>query len=206
MNTNVVALTRTGVSKLARAQDFSVLTKPRISILVSMTVATAICVAMAEPNGWLILNASLATALVAASASVFNQILERRSDQLMSRTENRPLPAGRISLAESALFGLALLGFGTAYLWATTTWQAAALGVATWLLYVGVYTPLKRVTVWNTVIGALPGAMPVLMGWAATGQPFDTRAWALLRSFSGGSSLISWRLHGGVVTSTVTQT
>lgn len=179
MNTNVLALTRSGASKLARVQDFTELTKPRISILVSMTVATAICVAMKVPAAWLILNASLATALVAASASVFNQIIERRSDKKMDRTANRSLPSGRVSVGEAVSLGLGLLGLGTLYLWFTANWQAAALGLLTWLLYVGVYTPLKRVTVWNTFVGALPGAMPVLMGWAATGEPFDLRAWSL---------------------------
>lgn len=179
MNTNVLALTRSGASKLARVQDFAELTKLRISILVAMTVATAICVAMSVPDGWLILNASLATALVAASASVFNQIIERHSDRKMDRTANRSLPAGRVSPGEAMTFGLGLLGLGTLYLWLSANWQAAALGLLTWLLYVGVYTPLKRVTVWNTFVGALPGAMPVLMGWTATGESFDLRAWSL---------------------------
>jgi protoheme IX farnesyltransferase len=179
VNTNVLALTRSGASKLARVHDFAELTKLRISVLVAMTVATAICVAMDVPDGWLILNASLATALVAASASVFNQIIERNSDRLMDRTANRSLPAGRVSTGEAMTFGLGLLAVGALYLWLSANWQAAALGLLTWLLYVGVYTPLKRFTVWNTFIGAVPGAMPVLMGWAATGESFDLRAWSL---------------------------
>jgi protoheme IX farnesyltransferase len=179
MNATVVALTRSGVSLLSRVQDFVELTKPRISVLVSMTAATAICVAMSEPDAALIFHVSLATAMVAASASAFNQIIERNSDRKMERTASRAIPSGRVSVLEATTFGLLLLGGGSLYLWLTANWLTATIGLLTWVLYVGMYTPLKRITTWNTFIGAFPGAMPILMGWAATGQSFDARAWSL---------------------------
>lgn len=177
--TNAASSIGLPLSWSTRCADFAELTKPRIAVLVSMVVATAVSLASDAPQLLLILNVSLATAAVAGSASAFNQLWERQIDARMSRTANRPLPAGRLSGAEVAVFGTGLLFFGSLYLWLISDLRTTMLALLTWLLYVGVYTPLKRVTSWNTFVGAFPGAMPVLIGWTATGQPLDQRAWCL---------------------------
>ena len=157
----------------AKLRDFVELTKPKISVLVLVTVAVAMFVGnWGPPPAWLLFNTLLGTALVAASASGLNQRIERRTDALMDRTAARPLPAGRISQREALVFGVVTIVVGLAYLALAVNWPTAALGALTWLLYVAVYTPLKRATPLNTVVGAIAGALPTLMGWAAVGGSF----------------------------------
>ncbi len=149
--------------------DYVALTKPRIAVLVLFTVAAGALLAggMRVPP-WTLWNVLFGTALVAAGASTLNQLIERRTDARMRRTENRPLPAGRLQPLEVLLFGTLLGAGGVAYLALTLDhWSAAATAAATFVLYVGVYTPLKSRTTLNTLIGAVPGAMPPLIGWAA---------------------------------------
>jgi protoheme IX farnesyltransferase len=156
----------------ARLANYLELSKPRIAALVLVTVAVAAFVgSWTPPDPILLLHTLVGTALVAASASALNQWLERKSDSLMPRTADRPLPAGRISPAEVAAFGGALAVAGVLYLGATVNWLTALFGLLTWLLYVAVYTPLKAVTPANTVVGAVAGALPVLIGWTAVGAP-----------------------------------
>jgi heme o synthase len=164
----------------ARAADYFELTKPRIATMVLVTVAVAACVASwGAPDVWLLAHTLLGTALVAASASALNQWLERDSDARMERTADRPLPAGRLAVWQVLTFSaLAIVG-GLGYLAATVSLKTAAIGLLTWVLYVWVYTPLKTRTPANTVVGAVAGALPVLMGWSAVGAPFDLRAWSL---------------------------
>jgi protoheme IX farnesyltransferase len=165
-----------------RVRDFVALTKPRIAILELITVCIgATAAASVAPSEWLmdglrVVWAVIGTTLVAASASTFNQILERSSDRLMARTENRPLPSGRLGALEASVFGLitGILGFVTLGLLVNTT--TTILGAISWLLYVAVYTPLKPRTSLNTVIGAVPGALPIVMGWTAVGGPFTIDA------------------------------
>ena len=153
---------------LARAADYVELTKPRIGMLVLVTVAVAAFVASwGAPNPLLLVNTLLGTALVAASASALNQWLERDSDALMERTVDRPLPAGRLSSVEVLLFGAATVAFGAFYLAISVNVATALLGLLTWFMYVWVYTPLKSRTAANTMIGAVAGALPILMGCAA---------------------------------------
>ena len=97
----------------------------------------------------------------------------------MPRTADRPLPAGRMMLWEAVLFAMVTVSLGTVYLLATVGWQPAGWAVLTWVLYVLVYTPLKQLTPANTAIGAVAGALPVFIGWTATGAPLDWRAFAL---------------------------
>lgn len=157
-----------GTRALARLADFVDLTKPRIAALVLVSVAVSAALAASGPlDGWRLVHTLLGTALIAASASAFNQWLERGPDARMSRTADRPLPAGRLSPGEVLIFGTAAVVGGLAYLTASVGWLTAALGLLTWLLYVAIYTPLKRRTWLNTVVGAVAGAMPVLMGAAA---------------------------------------
>jgi protoheme IX farnesyltransferase len=157
--------------------DYVELTKPKISVLVLVTVAVSMFVAAwGPPSPWLLLHTLVGTALVAASASALNQRLERQSDALMDRTLARPLPAGRLTDRDALLFGMATIVLGLIYLATAVSWLTAVLGAATWILYVAVYTPLKRITPLNTVIGAIAGALPTLMGWSAAGGSFSLSA------------------------------
>jgi protoheme IX farnesyltransferase len=113
----------------------------------------------------------LGTALVAASSSIANQILERETDRLMDRTANRPLAAGRLGVRDAWWLTAATLIVGVAFVWVSSGWQPTAAAVATWLLYVLLYTPLKQTTPLNTAVGAVAGALPVAIGWLAAGGP-----------------------------------
>jgi protoheme IX farnesyltransferase len=154
-----------------RAADYLELTKPRVLVLVLFTVAAGSFLAAGPGlNLLVLLHTLLGTTLVAAGASALNQFLERHSDALMHRTENRPLPAGRLHVLEVLLLGLVLGAAGVTYLAVTLDrpWAAVVAGV-TFASYVFVYTPLKRLTTWNTLIGAVPGALPPVIGWVAAG-------------------------------------
>jgi protoheme IX farnesyltransferase len=157
----------------ARLADYRDMTKPGIAVMVLVTVAAGFCLASPGAPDWLVLLHTLAgTALVAAGASVLNQWMERRTDGLMQRTENRPLPAGRLQPAEVLVFGLTLGLVGLAYLAALVAQPlCVAVAAITFVCYVWVYTPLKKYTTLNTLIGAVPGALPPVIGWtAASGE------------------------------------
>ncbi len=169
---------RSGV--LARLADYIELTKPKIAVMVLVTVAVAAFVAnWGPPSAWLLAHTLIGTALVAASASAFNQWIERDTDALMARTAERPLPAGRLTGSQVITFGAVTIVLGIAYLAACVSYFTAALGLLTWVMYVIIYTPLKRHTAANTAVGAVAGALPVLMGWTSVGAPLDLRAWSL---------------------------
>jgi protoheme IX farnesyltransferase len=108
------------------------------------------------------------TALVAGGAAVLNQVYERDTDALMRRTRLRPLPDGRISLTDARLFGFGLSTAGLLLLALRANWLAAALALATLVIYLVVYTPMKRRTSLSTLVGAVPGALPALIGWTAS--------------------------------------
>ncbi|MFQ3650939.1 MAG: heme o synthase [Gemmataceae bacterium] len=166
----------------SRWADYLAITRPRISVLVLFTVGSGgLYAGLPTSAPWLlILNAVLGTALVASGASAINQWLERDTDALMLRTRKRPLPAGRVTLAEAFVFGLVLALLGAVYLLATMpTTLPAVLAAFTFASYIAVYTPLKRVTTLNTVIGAVPGAMPPLIGYAAVRGELSGEAWVL---------------------------
>lgn len=150
--------------------DVAALVRPRIAVMVLATVIAAYWLVAGVPaDGASFALLLLGTALVASSSSIANQILERTSDRLMRRTEARPLAAGRLDpVAAAAIAAVTLLGGTAAVVWGGG-WQAAAAAVATWLLYVIVYTPLKRISPLNTAVGAVAGALPVAIGWSAAG-------------------------------------
>ena len=161
---------------LAKFRDFVELTKPRVSVLVLVTVGVGFYLASwGRPELWLLTQTLLGTALVAGSASAINQYLERKTDARMPRTASRPLPAGRLSGTEVVVFGAITLVLGTSLLLPINA-TTAALGLLTWLLYTCVYTPMKTQTSLNTVVGAVPGAMPAVMGWTAAGRALDIEA------------------------------
>ena len=177
MSTSTLALEIRRVGGIARVLDFVDLTRPRISAMVLITVTVGAFVAASGlPPPLLLFHALAATALVAASAGAFNQWLEREADALMPRTAGRPLPSGRLQTGETIAFGLATLALGLTYLAAAVNVLTAGLGLATWLLYVCVYTPLKSRTPANTAVGAVAGALPILMGWTAVGGRLDLEA------------------------------
>jgi protoheme IX farnesyltransferase len=152
----------------ARVTDYIDLARPRIAAMVLVTVTVGALVgAWGAPSPLLVLHALVGTALVATSAGALNQWLERDTDSRMPRTAGRAIPAGRLAPGEVLAFGAVTAAAGLAYLAVAVNWPTAALGLATWVLYVWVYTPLKRRGPVNTAVGAVAGAMPVLMGWTA---------------------------------------
>ncbi|MFM7071802.1 MAG: heme o synthase [Planctomycetota bacterium] len=167
-------------SLAARCSDYVELTKPRITVMMLVSVAVAAYVARwGRPDLGLLVHTVIGTALVACSASAANQWLERFSDRLMARTERRPLPTGRMSSRQVLTFAGVTLAVGASYLFAVVQWDAAAWAVGTWIVYVMFYTPLKRRSEFNTAVGAISGAMPLCIGWAAAGGAYDLRMAAL---------------------------
>jgi heme o synthase len=164
-----------------RFLDFVELTKPRIGVMVLFTVAIGALLAIRDSLDLMqLIHALIGTALAASGASALNQWLERHSDALMRRTENRPLPSGRLTSAEVVVFGFALVAIGMGYMAFMMTYPlAAVLTGVTFVSYVFVYTPLKRQTTLNTLIGAVPGALPPVIGWTAMTGTIDPMALVL---------------------------
>jgi heme o synthase len=164
----------------SRAADYVELIKPNIVGLILVTVGAGFYVGSAAPfHGTLLIHTLVGSALVAAGSNALNQILERHSDARMRRTKTRPLPSGRLQVSESTVFAWAMGVVGVAYLALFTNWIVAVLAGATLASYVFVYTPLKRVTSLNTLVGAVPGALPIVGGWAAAHESLGLRAWVL---------------------------
>ena len=164
----------------ARWSAYLTLTKPEITFNVVMTALVGFLAASrGTVHVRLLLDTLLGTALVAAAASALNQWVERDLDAVMHRTVRRPLPAGRLTPAESLVFAAVLGAAGTVCLALLATPLASALAAATALSYLLVYTPLKRLTSLSTVVGAVPGAIPPMIGWAAARGHLDAGAWVL---------------------------
>ena len=156
------------------------MTKPRLTTLVLVTVATGFLLgARGSASPLTLLWTLVGTGLVAGGAGVWNQIVERDRDSRMRRTANRPLPSGKLGVIEAGGFGLALEVIGLAMLTLGANPLAAIVAAATFALYVLVYTPLKPVSTLNTVVGAIPGALPPVIGWAAATGRLGIEAWAL---------------------------
>jgi protoheme IX farnesyltransferase len=160
--------------------DYHTLAKPRLNLLVVMTTMVAYYVGRraGAPLAELV-HTALGTALVAGGASALNQIWEKDTDKLMQRTRRRPLPDGRMTAAPALWFGVALTVAGLAELWAFTTPLAALVAAATMLSYIVWYTPLKLRSSLSTIVGAVPGALPALIGWAAATGTLSLPGWAL---------------------------
>jgi len=149
--------------------DYLALTKPRLNLLVVATSAAGYYLGAAGTPAVLpMAHAVAGTALVAGGAAVLNQVSERDADALMRRTRMRPLPDGRLSLADARIFGLVLAGAGLALLAMRANLAAASLALATVAIYLLVYTPMKRRSPMATLVGAVPGALPPLIGWTAS--------------------------------------
>ena len=160
--------------------DIAELAKPRITLMVILSTAGGYLMAKQGPLSTVQLaHALFGTAWVAVAASVLNQWLERDTDLLMARTQDRPIAAGRISPNMGFLIGTTLGAMGTVYLAIMVNALTAGLGLFTLLLYVLAYTPMKRVSSLCTIVGAVPGALPPVIGWAAARDDLSTGAWVL---------------------------
>jgi protoheme IX farnesyltransferase len=160
--------------------DVLALTKARLSLLVVITTFVGFCMASGPRLDWLVLtHAVLGTTLAAAAAAVLNQYFEAHVDRLMERTRHRPLPAGRMRPGAALGLGLALGLGGIAWLWLTTNATAALLAAATIVIYIALYTPLKRRTSLCTIVGAVAGAIPPVIGWTAVQPTLEAGAWIL---------------------------
>jgi len=179
-STNAMANPTPLQTRSSKLRDYYTLTKPEVNLLILMTTSAGYYLASRGPfrlGG--LLNTLIGTLLVASGTATLNQWTERVWDGQMRRTASRPLPSGRLSGREAFLFGILLSLAGGAYLALTVNSLAAVLAIATLLSYLLVYTPLKRKTPLCTLLGAFPGAMPTLIGWAGAGTVIDRRAWLL---------------------------
>ena len=175
-----VQATKAAASEGSRPLLYLALTKPDVSFLVVMTTVAGYALGTRGPLDWLrMAHTVFGTTLIAAGTSALNHYFERDTDALMRRTASRPLPSGQLSPREAFWFAVSLLGFGTAYLALATNPLATMLGVATSALYLCAYTPLKRRTTLATFVGAFPGAVPPLIGWAAARGTLNLEAWFL---------------------------
>ena len=160
--------------------DFSELVKARLTLLVVLTTGVGFYLGWQGPMNYLaLIHAVLGTALAAAGAAALNQWREHRFDALMHRTRTRPIPAGRMLPREALITGVLLSVSGVVYLALAVNGFSAFLAALTVALYVFAYTPLKRVSTANTLVGAIPGAIPPVIGWVAAGQPIDLGAGTL---------------------------
>lgn len=163
-----------------RISAFVELTKPRIALMLVLTSAAGFYLgSQGSLNIPLFINSMIGIALLAFGVATLNQYIERRTDTLMKRTENRPLPSGRVSPAEALIFGLAQCLISEIYLFYLVNPLTALLGLVVIVGYVLLYTPLKTKTSVSTAIGAIPGAIPPLIGWTAAANEITIGGWAL---------------------------
>ena len=168
-------------------KNYIQLMKPRITILVIVTsylgfylgIRSMIQYLFTIEQLFLLFNLLLGTFLTASGSAVLNQVIEYEHDAKMKRTKLRPIPSGKISLKSAMYFGIIISTFGVIYLYIFTNFLTAILSLLTIILYLFVYTPSKRVSTWNTVIGSIPGAFPPLGGWAASTGNLSAPAWIL---------------------------
>jgi heme o synthase len=180
VTTNVRPDPRSQKRLKSKLQDYYILTKPEVNLLILMTTSAGYYLATRGPlriSG--LLNTLLGTLLVASGTATLNQWMERVWDGQMRRTALRPLPSGRVGARDGFLFGMLLSVAGGAYLVFAVNGLAALLAISTLLSYLLVYTPLKRKTPLCTLLGAFPGAMPTLIGWAGATATINRNAWFL---------------------------
>jgi heme o synthase len=181
MATTIVGANPTDRDTLrAKLRDYYALTKPEVNLLILMTTSAGYYLGARGPLRIAgLLNTLLGTLLVASGTATLNQWMERVWDGRMRRTASRPLPAGRISAREAFSFGTLLSVAGGLYLALAVNRLSAILAISTLLSYLWVYTPLKRKTPLCTLLGAIPGAMPTLIGWAGASGTIGRQAWLL---------------------------
>jgi protoheme IX farnesyltransferase len=161
-------------------KHYIALTKPRITWLILMSTGMGYYFGLTGAiNLWALLHTLCGTGLIASGTAALNQWYERDADARMRRTDHRPLPSGQMTPRNAFLFGLALSGAGFIELGLGVNWLSAGLGLFTLVTYLGVYTPLKRISPVSTTLGAIPGAMPPLIGFAAASGTLTAEAWVL---------------------------
>jgi heme o synthase len=164
----------------AKASDFLKLTKPKLTSLVLFTTLAGFCAGMPRPFPMLLLlHTLIGTALIAGGATAFNMYRERNLDALMKRTALRPLASGRLDSKQALLFALIISATGFAYLYISVNHLTSLLSAVIFAGYVFLYTPLKTKTWLCTFVGAIPGALPVVMGWTAAHSSIASAAWIL---------------------------
>ena len=178
MRARQAAGTGATIASGSRLADFVTLTKPRLNSLVVVTTGVGYLAARGGVDLPVLAHTTIGAALVAGAAAAFNQIAERDLDVRMPRTRDRPLAAGRLQPGEAAGFAVPLALAGLVQIGAGANLLAAILALATLVSYAAVYTPLKRRTHWAVLVGAVPGALPVVIGWAAA-RPLSAEAWSL---------------------------
>ena len=162
------------------AADYLQLTKPGITRMVLLTTGVGFYLASSGPMDWMRLGHTLlGTGLAASGTGALNQYWERDLDARMLRTRNRPLPSGRMSPSTALAFAMVLAVAGIVYLWLIINALTAAVVAASTLSYILVYTPLKLHTTLSTIVGAVPGALPILAGWTAASGRLDPGGWTL---------------------------
>ena len=161
-------------------KHYIALTKPRITWLILMSTGMGYYFGLTGAvNLWALLHTILGTGLIASGTAALNQWYERDADAHMRRTDQRPLPAGQLEPRNALLFGLGLSLAGFFELGLGVNWLSAGLGLFTLATYLGIYTPLKKISPVSTTLGAVPGAMPPLIGFAAASGTLTADAWAL---------------------------
>ena len=180
MKATVQELTATATTEKSRVSVFCELIKARLTFLVLLTTLVGFYVGSQGAMNWALMLCTVAgTGLLACGAAALNQLLERQYDAKMRRTEDRPLPSGRLQPEMALIFGGVCSIAGLVLLAGTVNLVTSVLGAATLISYLFIYTPLKRVTWLNTAVGAVPGALPPLMGWTATRGEVGGAGWGL---------------------------
>jgi heme o synthase len=170
----------TTLSAFERPWAYVALTKPDVTFLVAMTTVAGFYLGSRGPLDWaLMLDTLGGTLLVAAGTAALNQYVEREMDSVMRRTAARPLPSGTLQPREVLIFGVLSILLGTLWLFVAVNWLSALVAVMTSVLYLGLYTPLKTRTTFSTAVGAIPGALPPLIGWAAAHGSLSLGGWVL---------------------------
>lgn len=168
-----------GLWMRTKLRDYLELSKARIVFMVLLTTAAGFALAPTDADFTLLFHTLCGTALIAAGTNALNQVWERDRDALMVRTQHRPLPEGRMQTSAALGFSVIVSVAGIAWLFVAANWLAAALAALTLITYLFIYTPLKTRTTLCTVVGAVPGALPPMIGWAAASGRLDAGAWAL---------------------------
>lgn len=172
--------TRNATADLAGWRDWLTLTKPEITFLVTISSLAGFILGSGDAiAGWTLLWAMIGIPLTSAGGAVLNHVIEREHDAVMKRTAKRPIPAGRIQPDHAMWFGLGLVAAGLGVLCPLTNPLTGVLAALTVVLYLFVYTPLKRRSTLNTLVGTIPGALPALGGWTAATGGFGWGGWAL---------------------------
>ncbi len=167
------------VNRKTLIKGYFELTKPRLSLLSVITALVGYIVALPQQDMVVLLSLIFGTSLAAGGCGVLNQWWEKDTDSVMVRTKNRPIPSGEVNPTEALLFGIVLCVIGDIILWYFINPLAATLALATEVLYILAYTPLKKYSHWSLELGAIPGALPPLIGWAAAESNISFLGWVL---------------------------